>query len=81
MTEDDTAHDLPSHEASSVETSTRPLQAVPGQEEPEARRLSLLPLSLLALIVGAITGLGAVAFRGLIGLVHNIMFLGHVSSP
>jgi CIC family chloride channel protein len=38
-----------------------------------------LPLSLLALLVGVVTGLGAVVFRGLIGLVHNVSFLGQFS--
>jgi chloride channel protein, CIC family len=39
-------------------------------------RLGLLRLSLLAIIVGIITGFGAVFFRALIGLFHNIAFLG-----
>ena len=39
-------------------------------------RLGLLRLSLLAIVVGIITGFGAVAFRALIGLIHNIAFLG-----
>jgi chloride channel protein, CIC family len=39
----------------------------------------LLYLCLLALTVGIVTGLGAVVFRGLIGLVHNVMFLGRLS--
>ena len=38
--------------------------------------LGLPRLSLLALLVGIVTGLGAIAFRDLIGLVHNIAFLG-----
>jgi CIC family chloride channel protein len=33
-------------------------------------------LSLLALVVGIVTGFGAVAFRNLIALVHNLSFLG-----
>ena len=33
----------------------------------------------LALVVGVVTGLGAVVFRGLIGLVHNFLFLGQFS--
>jgi chloride channel protein, CIC family len=32
--------------------------------------------SLLAILVGVISGLGAVLFRGLIGLVHNLLFFG-----
>ena len=43
------------------------------------RPLPLLYLCLLALTVGVVTGLGAVVFRGLIGLVHNVMFLGQLS--
>lgn len=62
-----------------VETSTRAPRApvVPAAET--ARRLRLLPLSLLALVVGIITGIGAVIFRGLIGLIHNVFFLGQFS--
>jgi CIC family chloride channel protein len=33
-------------------------------------------LSLLAIVVGLVTGLGAVVFRDLIGLIHNLTFLG-----
>jgi len=44
-----------------------------------ARRLGLAPLSLLALAVGVITGFGAVGFRDLIGLIHNLLFLGQLS--
>jgi len=43
------------------------------------RRIGLLGLSLLALLVGTITGLGAVFFRVLIALIHNIFFLGSFS--
>ena len=42
-------------------------------------RLGLLRLSLLAVIVGIITGFGAVAFRALIGFIHNLAFLGSLS--
>ncbi len=38
--------------------------------------ISLPRLSVLALIIGVATGYGAVAFRGLIGLIHNFAFLG-----
>jgi CIC family chloride channel protein len=33
-------------------------------------------LAILALIVGLVAGLGAVVFRGLIGLIHNLSFFG-----
>ncbi|MDE2238776.1 MAG: chloride channel protein [Rhodospirillales bacterium] len=38
--------------------------------------LGLVTLSLLALGLGIFTGAGAAAFRALIGLIHNIAFLG-----
>jgi CIC family chloride channel protein len=43
----------------------------------ESRGLPLTQLSLLALGLGVITGLGAVLFRDLIGLIHNLLFTGH----
>src|SRR5487761_2284348 len=45
----------------------------------DARPLLLISVCMLALVVGIVTGLGAVAFRALIGLVHNLLFLGHWS--
>ena len=38
--------------------------------------LSLPRLCLLALVVGGVTGIGAVIFRALIGFIHNLFFLG-----
>jgi len=43
----------------------------------ESRQLPLAQLSLLALGLGIVTGLGAVLFRDLIGLIHNLLFAGH----
>jgi chloride channel protein, CIC family len=43
----------------------------------ETRQLPLAQLSLLALGLGIVTGLGAVVFRDLIGLIHNLLFTGH----
>jgi CIC family chloride channel protein len=43
-----------------------------------SQRLGLVQLSLLALAVGVVTGFGAVVFRDLIGLIHNIMFLSQL---
>ncbi|HUH86309.1 MAG TPA: chloride channel protein [Stellaceae bacterium] len=40
------------------------------------RGVSLPSLSILALVVGIVTGVGAVLFRDLIGLIHNLLFLG-----
>jgi chloride channel protein, CIC family len=42
-------------------------------------KLGLARLSLLAIVVGVITGFGAVIFRALIGLIHNVAFLGSLS--
>ena len=50
---------------------------IAGEREP--RPLGLWSLCGLALVVGIITGCGAVFFRALIGLVHNALFLGHAS--
>jgi CIC family chloride channel protein len=36
-------------------------------------------LSILALVVGIVTGFGAVLFRDLIGFIHNVLFLGQFS--
>lgn len=49
-------------------------QAPPTAEE--THRIGLPYLSILAFAVGIVTGLGAVAFRDLIGFVHNLLFLG-----
>lgn len=43
-------------------------------------RIGLFRLCLLAVIVGLVTGAGAVFFRGLIGLIHNVSFLGSFST-
>jgi CIC family chloride channel protein len=74
---DDTPSEADAHPT--VETSTRAPNAAAEAAEPVARRLGLLTLSLLAVLVGVITGFGAVAFRDLIGLVHNAVFLGQYS--
>ncbi len=57
-----------------VQAATPPPPAPAEPEEPP--RIGLLRLCLLALGIGVVTGLGAVVFRDLIGLVHNILFTG-----
>ena len=53
-------------------------EATPGLiDAEESHQLSLAQLSLLALGLGVVTGLGAVLFRDLIGLIHNLLFTGH----
>ena len=44
-----------------------------------AAQLGLVRLSLLAISIGVVGGVGAVVFRGLIALVHNLSFSGTVS--
>jgi CIC family chloride channel protein len=39
-------------------------------------RIGLVRLSLFAVVVGLVTGFGAVVFRALIGFIHNAAFLG-----
>ena len=45
----------------------------------ERQRLSLLFLSMVALILGIVTGYGAILFRSLINLLHNLFFAGQWS--
>ncbi|MGA8205752.1 MAG: chloride channel protein [Woeseiaceae bacterium] len=45
----------------------------------ESQRLSLLSLSVVALAVGIVTGYGAILFRGLINVLHNLFFAGQWS--
>ena len=46
-------------------------------ESEEGHQMPLAQLSLLALGLGVVTGFGAVLFRDLIGLIHNLLFTGH----
>lgn len=47
--------------------------------EQELQPYSILSMGILALLVGVITGFGAVGFRALIGMFHNLLFYGHLS--
>jgi chloride channel protein, CIC family len=70
---------LPSSSIVRGETPSGGRQSNPGsteQSDEEIRRIGLVHLSILALIVGVVTGFGAVVFRDLIGLIHNVFFLG-----
>lgn len=44
------------------------------------RSVNLVVFSLIAILVGVITGFGAIVFRILISLVHNLMFFGKLSA-
>ncbi len=60
--------------STTADTADHPV-TVAAREEDD-RRVSLFILCLLALGVGIMTGIGAVALRSLIGLIHNAMFNG-----
>jgi chloride channel protein, CIC family len=55
-----------------------PQVADTGATDEDVRRIGLVMLSVLALVVGVCTGFGAILFRDLIGLIHNMLFLGRV---
>ncbi len=44
------------------------------------RSVNLFVFSVIAVLVGAVTGFGAILFRGLIALVHNLFFFGQIST-
>jgi chloride channel protein, CIC family len=56
-----------------------PAADISGDAE-EGRRIGLPYLSFLAFVVGIVAGFGAVAFRDLIGFVHNLLFLGEFAA-
>ncbi len=47
--------------------------------DPESQQYGLIAMLFLSLLVGIITGFGAVGFRAMIGLVHNLLFFGTFS--
>ncbi|APR94492.1 chloride channel protein [Pandoraea thiooxydans] len=64
----------------------RHVKVAPIQPRPAAQAdedtpapIGLRWLCLFAFVVGIVTGLGAIVFRGLIGLIHNLLFLGQFS--
>jgi CIC family chloride channel protein len=50
-----------------------------GNIASRGKPVGLLVLNLLAILIGLVAGLGAVVFRGLIALFHNLLFVGHFS--
>jgi CIC family chloride channel protein len=60
--------------ASPFEKSNPPPDEADGEE---IRQIGQASMAILALVVGIVTGFGAVLFRDLIGLIHNALFLGH----
>jgi len=53
---------------------------MPQQEPAHNRQVNLIFLSVIALVIGVVTGLGAVFLRWLIGLIHNVFFLGQFTA-
>jgi chloride channel protein, CIC family len=60
-------------------SDARPDPIGSGAKPAEEKRVNLLVLCGLALVIGVLTGFGAVAFRALIGLVHNAFYNGRLS--
>ena len=84
------AETIPDPSVKPAVDETEPLSVAVAAPEKPARRLppgwevgvapfGLIAMTLLAVVVGTITGVGAWAFRELIGLVHNIFFLQQFS--
>src|SRR5271169_2060680 len=69
------SQEKPREMSSATADAAVPSEAVAAADR-EERRVSLFTLCLLALGVGIMTGVGAVALRSLIGLIHNAMFDG-----
>lgn len=61
------------------ESSNPALLGSSSKPAAEERRVSLLTLCGLALVIGIMTGLGAVVFRALIAMVHNLSYNGTLS--
>ena len=67
-------------EATSTSSPPHPHDGVHGRVVvPGRRRLGTLTLSILSVGLGVVAGIGAFAFRALIGLFHNLFFLGRLS--
>lgn len=60
-------------------STVQPIIDIGKPEAHDERRVNLLVLCGLALVVGVMTGLGAVALRLLIGLFHNLFYNGTFS--
>src|SRR5580698_9537412 len=60
-------------------STVKPIAGSAKPETHDERRVNLLVLCGLALIVGVMTGFGAVALRTLIGLFHNLFYNGTFS--
>ncbi len=69
----------PSPKAKMTDTTITPSAAANAEFEGEDRTISLPILVGLAFLIGIVAALGAVFFRYLIAIIHNVVFLGHFS--
>ncbi len=53
---------------------------MPQTEPAHNREVNLITLSLFAVVIGTITGFGAVFLRWLMGVLHNLFFLGELAT-
>jgi CIC family chloride channel protein len=60
-----------------VSAAVAPVAAAAEGEGEESRTVSLPVLIMLAFVIGVVAALGAVVFRAMIAVVHNVLFLGH----
>jgi len=79
MTGDSLRPDKAADATSHVKVAPLQPRAVVHPDDDSVVPIAVYWLCFLAFVVGIVTGLGAVVFRGLIGLVHNAFFLGHFS--
>ncbi len=52
---------------------------MPQSDRQDNRQVSLVSLSLIAVVIGIVTGMGAIGLRYLIAVIHNLFFLGRFS--
>ncbi len=52
---------------------------MPQTDHAHNRQVNMIMMSLIAVFIGIVTGLGAVFLRFLIGILHNLFFLGSLS--
>lgn len=62
-----------------TDTPTAETELQATHPDTDQRRLSIIALSLIAMIIGGVTGIGAVLLRYLIGLIHNLFFAATLS--
>lgn len=59
-----------------TDSTTKDADALLHGPDDDQRRVSVIALSLIAVIIGVVTGIGAILLRYLISVIHNFFFLG-----